>query len=234
MREAMDLKAVVVASVQGRDLSLHELLTNLKVKGRLRPLLTEAILEKIIGHAIEQEGLKVSTEELQKAADAFRINLGLNKAADLKRWLVRNNLTPAELENGLERTLLTQKLADKVVSADAVEKFFAENRTRFDRARLAHLVVEQEGLARELLSQLQEEGADFAEMAREHSLDERTRSRGGSLGLVSRKRLNPAIEAVVSVAKKGDVVGPFKLGPGYQVLKVEDIILGQLDQRTRA
>ena len=41
----MDLKAVIVASVQGQDLSLHELLTNLKVKGRLRPLPLGGLLD---------------------------------------------------------------------------------------------------------------------------------------------------------------------------------------------
>ena len=37
----MDLRTFVVASVQGSDLTLHEVLHNLKIKGRLRPLLED-------------------------------------------------------------------------------------------------------------------------------------------------------------------------------------------------
>src|SRR4051794_5899177 len=102
----MDLKRIVVASVQGADLSLHELLSDLKVKGRLGPLLAEAILDKVIAQAVEREGLEVSTEELQKAADAFRIRRGLHRAAEMQRWLARHELTPEDCESGLERALL--------------------------------------------------------------------------------------------------------------------------------
>src|SRR5437870_1051850 len=149
----MNLKTVVVASVNGGDLSLHELLHGLKVKGRLRPLVAEAILDKVVAGAIQRAGLQVGTEELQKAADAFRIRHGLHKASDLQRWLSSNQLTPEELERDLEHTLLTDKLAQKVVPAAVVEKHFAENRTQFNRVQLAHLVVEKAGLAAELLSQ---------------------------------------------------------------------------------
>jgi parvulin-like peptidyl-prolyl isomerase len=230
----MDLKAVVVASVQGTDLNLHELLNNLKVKGRLGPLLTEAIVDKIIAHAIQQERIEVDTQELQKAADAFRIRKGLHKSADLKRWLTHNHLAAEEFETELERPLLTEKLAHKVAPADAVAKHFAANRGHFDRARLAHLVVEKEGLAKELMSQLQDDGADFAALARQHSLDEQTKSSGGQLGIVPRNRLDPATAAAAFNAKKGAVVGPFKSERGYQVLKVEDLLLGQLDPETAA
>src|SRR4051794_5462041 len=131
----MELKRIVVASVQGADLSLHELLRDLKVKGRLQPLLAEAVLDKIIAQAAQREGLGVSTEELQKAADAFRISRGLHKAAEMQRWLARHDLAPEDCESGLERALLAEKLAEKVVPAEAVERHFAQNRTHFDRAR---------------------------------------------------------------------------------------------------
>jgi peptidylprolyl isomerase len=230
----MNLKAIVVASVQGTDLSLHDLLHSLKVKGRLQSLLMEAILDKIIAQAIVQQGLEVSTAELQKAADAFRTRLSLHKTADLQRWLADRHLSPEDWERELERTLLTEKLADKVVPPEAVAKHFAENRTRLDRARLAHLVVEKEGLANELFSQLQEDEADFAALARTHSLDEPTRSHGGQLGVVPRQQLSPAVAQAVFQARQGDVVGPFKNGRGYQVFKVEEVFPGQLDASAAA
>lgn len=232
--ETINLKTVAVASVQGADISLHELLHNLHVKGRLRALLTEAILDKIIARAVQQQGIQVDTAELQKAANAFRTSHGLHKRADFQRWLDRNQLSPEQFESGLESMLLTEKLADQVASSSAVAEHFARNRTGFDRARLAHLVVEKQAQADELLCQLRDDGADFADLVRKHSLDEDTRLNGGRLGIVPRKQMNPALAAAAFSAQKGDVIGPFKNGRGYQLLKVEDIMLGQLDARTAA
>jgi parvulin-like peptidyl-prolyl isomerase len=226
-----DLKTVVVATVQGTELSLHDLLHTLKLQGQLNSLIAGAVVEKVIASAALKEGLRVSDEELQHAADAFRLRRGLNKAADTQRWLAQNRLALADLEEGLQRDLIRQKLADKVTRGQ-VEKAFAENRAQFDRARLRHIVVEKEGVAQELLSRLQEEGADFGDLAREHSIDARTRQRGGDLGIVSRQAMPPAINAAVYGAKTGDVVGPLKTDAGYVLIKVEEILLGQLDAAT--
>lgn len=227
----MSLKSVSVAAVEGDDVSLHELLSNLKMKGRLRPLIREAVLDKVIAHAVKHEDIQVGTEELQHAANAFRVRSRLHKTADLERWLAQIGLTHEEFETGLERALQTKKLADKVVNQEQVDKFFADNRTRFDRARLAHLVVEKEGLANELLAQLREDGADFGAMVRQHSLDERSKLAGGRLGVGRRRNLYHAMATAVFGAQKGEVVGPFKTPRGHVLLKVEEVIPGQLGPR---
>lgn len=228
----MSLKTVSVASVEGDDMSVHDLLSNLKMKGRLRPLIREAVLDKVIAQAVKHEQIQVGTQELQQAANAFRVRSGLHKAADLERWLARMGITALEFETGLERGLQTRKLAAKVVTQEQVDKFFADNRTRFDRARLRHLVVAKEGLANELLTQLREDGADFAAMAKEHSLDKRSRPPNGRRGMGRRRRLDPAMAAVAFSAQKGAVIGPFKTPRGHVLLKVEEVIQGQLNPRT--
>ena len=52
---------------------------------------------------------------------------------------------------------------------------------------------------------------------------------GGSLGIVRRKQLSPAVEAAVFAANNGAVVGPFPTGARYQLVQVEEILPGQLD-----
>lgn len=128
---------------------------------------------------------------------------------------------------------MRRKFADQV-TRNKVEKYFAENHTRFDRAHLRHIVVDKDGIARELLSQIVEEGADFADLARQHSLDQRTRAIGGDLGIVSRTALPPVVAAAVFTARNGDILGPLKNAGAYLLMKVEDIFLGQLDGPTTA
>ena len=228
-----DLQAVAVARANGTELSLRELLHTLKLQGRLWPLVAEALADKVIATAARQEGLRVRAEELQRAADAFRLRHGLSKAADTRRWLAANRLSQADLEEGLQRALLRDKLAERV-TAGRVEKWFAENRGRFDRARLRHLVVDGEGVAQELLQRVQEDGADFADLARRYSLDAASRAAGGSLGVVLRQRLAADVAAAVFAAGKGAVVGPFQTAAGHVLVQVEEVLLGQLDGATAA
>jgi foldase protein PrsA len=224
-----DLQSIIIASANGTALSLQELLHTLKLQGKLSSLIAGALAEKVIAAAAKQEGIHISTEELQKAADAFRLRHGLNKAADTQRWLTRNGLTPADLEEGVQRGLLRQKLAAKV-TAGQIEKYFAANRPRFDRARLRRIVVEKEGVAHELLSRIQEDGADFADLARQHSIDSRTRAGGGNLGIVRRQGMPPALDAAVFGASHGATIGPLKTDAGYVLIQVEEILLGRLDE----
>ena len=175
---------------------------------------------------------EIAAQELQRGVDAFRIRQGLSRAADTRRWLALHRLSETDLAESIERALVRQKVADQV-TAGRIEKCFAENRARFDRARLRHLVVEQHGVAEELISRVQEDGADFGELARRHSIDSATKASGGSLGIVPRKRLAADVEAAVFAARHGAVVRPFKAAAGYQLVYVEEIVLGQLDEPTR-
>src|SRR5262249_19103597 len=91
-----------------------------------------------------------------------------------------------------------------------------------------------EGVAGELVSQITEEDADFAMLARKHSLDGDTRDAGGYVGIVQRKTLSPAVDAAIFTAPVGAVVGPVKTDMGYHVIQVQALFPGVLDERTRA
>jgi parvulin-like peptidyl-prolyl isomerase len=226
-----DISAIVVATIHGEDLSLREFLQTLKLNGQLRTLISQAVVERLIRDLARQEGIAVTTEELQQVADQLRSRAGLYKAEDTGAWLARNRLTVDDLEALAERTLLQRKLRDKVTQGK-VEQYFAANRSRYDRARAAHLVVDSEGLASELLCQIRDEGRDFAELARKHSLHEESRQSGGNLRIVQRKNLNPAVEAAIFHAGHGSVVGPIKTDMGYHLILVHEILAAQLDDRT--
>jgi parvulin-like peptidyl-prolyl isomerase len=226
-----DLNALVVATVHGEDLSLREFLQTLKLNGQLVILINKAVVDRLVRNLARREGITVTDEELQQAADQLRARAGLYKAEDAGTWLARNRLTVADLESLAERSVVQRKLRDQVTQGK-VEPFFEANRSRYDRARAAHLVVDNEGLASELLCQIRDEGRDFAELTRQHSLHEDSRQAGGRLGIVQRKNLNPAVAAAIFDARPGTVVGPLKTDMGYHLVLVQEILPAQLDERT--
>ncbi len=228
-----DFNKVVVATSDGSALSLKEFLRALMMNGDLEPLIAEAIETKLIAAAAKQEGLTVSQSELQQAADDYRQSLGLHKAAGTQEWLKQNHLTVADLEAGLEGTLLRQKLADRVTQG-RLEKHFAQNASHYDQAELSHIVVQDEGIANELLSKTQDDERAFGDLAHDYSTDAESREAGGSLGVVSRCTLNPAVASAVFAAHEGEVVGPLKTDMGFHLIKVEALRRAEFNADTAA
>jgi len=72
----------------------------------------------------------------------------------------------------------------------------------------------------ESLVQKASAGADFAELARSHSADTRTREAGGSLGSLKPGALPPAIDTALLGMDVGDVMGPVRHRGDFYVLKL--------------
>jgi hypothetical protein len=62
------------------------LLRKLHLKGRLAPMMRQAIADQVVQDEARQAGLEVSAEELQKAADSCRRRHGLLTAAETRAW----------------------------------------------------------------------------------------------------------------------------------------------------
>ncbi len=64
-------------------------------------------------------------------------------------------------------------------------------------------------------------GADFAQLAAQHSDDPGSKENGGDLGWFGRGEMVPEFEAAVFGAKPGEILGPVESQFGYHIIKVE-------------
>ena len=101
----------------------------------------------------------------------------------------------------------------------------------YDSASISRIVVETELQANDIVAQLGR-GADFAQLAREASIDGETRDSGGQAGNVQRRVMEPSLAAGVFSANEGDVIGPLAIGSGFQVARVEHVKRAVLDDDT--
>ncbi len=76
--------------------------------------------------------------------------------------------------------------------------------------------------ADDLLKKIKE-GADFAEMAKEHSDDTASGANGGDLGQFSQGTMVPEFEAALDNMKAGEVSGPVKTTFGYHLIKLKEV-----------
>ena len=227
-----DLKEVVLATVNGQALTLYDLLYRQKLRGDV-DFIEDAVRDAIIAQAIRSEGLTVDDTELQRAADALRVQSGLYRSHDTHQWLKQHHLGLEDLERSLEHALCLGKLKEKC-TGHLVEGYFQENRSRYQKATLSHIVVAEEGLAAGIKEQIDEEDADFSRLAHAYSIDEKTKHAGGWIGSVRRSALTAEVQAAVFAATAGAVVGPVHTPAGWHLLWVWELRDGELDATVRA
>lgn len=86
------------------------------------------------------------------------------------------------------------------------------------RATARHILVDSQESAESLKAEI-EAGADFAEMARQHSSCPSSRD-GGNLGEFGRGQMVPEFDTVVFSDEVGKTHGPVKTQFGYHLIEI--------------
>jgi len=102
---------------------------------------------------------------------------------------------------------------------DDEQQRFAVDETR----KVQHILVKTEEEASSILDQITS-GADFFEMAKEHSIDYSTNKDGGDLGYFERERMVPEFDKVVFELNAGETSDVVKTQFGYHIIRVNDIV----------
>jgi parvulin-like peptidyl-prolyl isomerase len=226
-----DTTSLSAVSLGDHAVTLPEFLRHLKRSGRLQSLLQEAVVEQFLVQQSTQAGLVVTPEELQRTADLVRRRQGLTSAEQVHAWLARQRLSVLDFEDTLERDLLMDKLKDHLIG-DRIAAHFEQHRSQYDRLRLRQLTVAREDLARELLSQVRDDGRDFAALAQKPQAG--TAENGSSSVMVLlRRQLLPAVATALPTTA-GEVGGPVATAKGFALVQVEEVQPAQLDSDTMA
>ncbi|MAV35948.1 MAG: peptidylprolyl isomerase [Planctomycetaceae bacterium] len=88
------------------------------------------------------------------------------------------------------------------------------------RATARHILVQEQALCESLKQQIQD-GADFADVAREHSQCP-SGQQGGSLGEFGPGQMVPEFDQVVFSSEVNQVHGPVQTQFGYHLIEVTD------------
>jgi parvulin-like peptidyl-prolyl isomerase len=208
----------------GGTISSEEVLNFLGLAGMSGSVLTEIIRRKEMVKKAAELGIKATDEQLQAFADSYRSARGLRTAEATTKFLKTWGLTDDDFEAFCESAVMAHLLEEKFANDAGIQDYFANSRAEFDTAQVSVIIVEKESLANELRMQVTEDGEDFHELTRKHSIDEATKHAGGYLGIVSRSMFEPDVAAKVFNASVGDVVGPFECDGQFRIILVEDVI----------
>ncbi len=190
----------------------------------------------------EENGITVSEEEVNQyiettkdqivqQAQAQGMNVGREEA--FQQALQQAGLTEEQFREQLREQLPVQKVQERVAgdaeaSQEEVKQFYEENKalqfTTPEQRCARHILFskDQRAKAEEVKGQLQN-GADFAELAREFSQDPGSAENGGDLGCLGQGETVPNFEEALFNAEEGAIVGPVETEFGYHVVEVTDI-----------
>lgn len=204
-----------------------------------REILSQLIQDDIITAASDALGVTVSEEEVEEQFEVLAEQLGGTEA--LAEELERRGLSEEDLRRQLtafvRREALNAHFAEATdVDREEVETAYEERRdSRYRVAQASHILVDTEEEAEALLARL-EDGADFAELAEEHSQDEFSAQRGGDLGENPRGAYVEAFDEALWAADEGEIVGPVQTEFGFHIIRVEgfrDTPLSEVEDEIR-
>ncbi len=211
----------------------EDILHQVKLSCQIPEIIQGIVTRKIIATAVAEAGLKVETEELQKAADTMRSVNQLRKPDDTWAWLEKYGLTLDDFEELIYISLSTNKLAQHLFGAQ-VESYFFSHQLDYAGVVMYEVVLDDKDLAIELFYSISEGESSFSEVARQYIQDRELGRRGGYRGVVRRKEMKPEISAAVFAAKPPQVLKPIITSKEVHLILVEEIIPAKLDERQRS
>lgn len=123
----------------------------------------------------------------------------------------------------LASALVRKVMKDTTVSDEELMAEYEQLKARMisTEYKASHILVKDEQLAKDLIKQLNE-GADFAELAKENSTDA-SKQQGGDLGWFNAKQMvAPFSEAVAQLEKGSYSREPVKTQFGWHIIRLED------------
>ena len=207
-----------------------------------RQLLPKLIDNRLQLQEADREKVVVEDAELnEELAERVKTTYGAKSVEEFERLLKEQGLTMESIKKRLRDSLRVQKVIRRKVALrvsvtdQEIAQYLEENRPKLETGLSYHarhiLIVPEEGKAddaaweaarikAELVRTELAAGADFAELARQHSRDASARD-GGDLGTLKRGELSQEIETEILALQPGAVSRPYRSSLGYHVFKLE-------------
>ncbi|WP_171171442.1 peptidylprolyl isomerase [Ruegeria sp. HKCCA0370] len=194
--------STVVARVNGDEITLgHVIATVASLPPQYQQAEDDVLFDFVLEQLIQQQLLGQQQD-------------GLNK---------QNALTLDNEKRSLQAVQTVAALTNDVVTEEAIRAAYDARFNDFageDEFDASHILVESEEEAKALKAQL-DDGADFAELARENSTGP-SGPNGGALGWFGKGQMVPEFEAAVIALEKGQVSAPVQTQFGWHLVKLND------------
>ncbi|MEM8780365.1 MAG: peptidylprolyl isomerase [Cyanobacteria bacterium P01_G01_bin.49] len=226
------MSQALINSDQSITITQEDILHQVKLSCKVPELVEQIVTRQIVTTVAAAEGITITIEELQKAADQMRAMTQLTDAKSTWAWLEKYGLSLDDFEEIVHITLLSQKLTTHLF-ADKVEPYFYEHQLDYAGAVIYEIVLDDEDEVIELFYEIQESEISFFEAAQQYIEDIELRRKGGYRGKVERSEMLPEVSAAVFAANAPILLKPILTSKGIHLIRVEEIIQPELNSKLR-
>lgn len=247
---ALDNIAVIVNSgvVLQSDIetSLKTLKANAKKSGQALPseqILREQVTEKLIVDTIQQQeaqriGVRIDDSRLNEAIAEIAKN-NQQTIEQLSVSIAEEGLSYAEFREQIRKEIAASEARNALVrrrinilpaEVDNLANILAKETNATVQYKIGHIQLRVndgddkaaiEKQAKQLAEQLKN-GADFSTMAYTYSKGPKA-LQGGDWGWMRKEEMPTIFADQINLQNKGSIIGPFRSGVGFHILKIEDI-----------
>lgn len=207
-------------------------------------LLNDLIDSKLTQQKAKELGIRVEEAEVDAAVEHQKQSL-LYTDEDLRRAIAEDGLTMEDFRAQIKKQILRSKLLSRevksktVVTTEEIEDYYEKN---YDKPKedgkqyhLRNIVMrpadassaEEKQAVFETMQlihkQIAEDGAPFADMARQYSQSSFAAD-GGDLGMFALDSMSDSLRNIIINLKAGEMSPVVETGQGYQIFYVEEIL----------
>jgi len=208
----------------------------------IQQIMPQLVQIEIANAYADEHDITVSEEEVSREIETIKDQVAQQAQAQgqnvgreevFRQALQQAGITEEQLREQMGTQLLLQKVQERVAgnvgpTQEEIERFYEENEelqfTTPEQRCARHILFskDQKEKAEEVKGQL-ENGADFAELAKEHSQDPGSAEQGGDLGCLGQGETVANFDEALFNAKEDEIAGPVETEFGYHIIEVTDI-----------
>lgn len=203
-----------------------------------RQILNDMIIDQLLGEKSKE--VEVEDSEVQEALKEVQGQFGTPE--EFQQALATSGESVESVTSEIKANLQKRKWIEERVAEtpkvndEEVQTYYNENPERFaapETVRASHILlsVDAEATPEDVVAKETEikalqkqiaDGADFAELAKEHSDDPGSKVNGGDLDFFSKDRMVPEFAEAAFALQPGGLSEPVRTQFGYHLIKVTD------------
>ena len=224
-------RAEVERAIAGLDLSADRAAIEESLPADLSPAQRRAQTEELFAEVVQDLqrrtlDLYIRLEIVRIVAEEEGVEVDEVDRAETRQLLVDSIGGEGQLEGVLTQSGLTEELFEEVIVEQ--EALISALRTallgeqQLETREPRHILVQEQAEAEEII-ELLADGADFAELAQERSIDPGSAAQGGALEPAPRGAWLQEFDDAVWTAEEGEIVGPVQTQAGFHIIEVVDV-----------
>ena len=189
---------------------------------QLRPFIHSIITEK------ELEPLELSEAERQQAAKSYRQRHNLNSKEDIQKHCKRHgfNQNQFQWQVQLQERILR---SSKTRFNHKAELHYLTRKEQFDRVTYSQLVVKDQNLAQELFLRLNEDEANFADLAKEISKTSEPKAQL-QVGPIAMARVPIPLRKPLQSIINGTLLEPIRVQSNWHIARLDQYQPTEFDE----